>query len=729
MKRSLIQLMSLVLVLCLLLPTALAETTASLSIETEAPTSVRLLFVKEDALYTVTWSNQLYRQVEGGWAVQGDIADEFQYADVAGNEVWLLMRQEETDDERSGFRIDRATFQADGTFGGSDPCCVINWEVNADEWPQCKGMVVEGDVAYILMEDTANWGTQVLYQVDMVSGMGKKLLEGPFEELRRYKDGQLLTRRFDWGEYDQPDGTILPPQIVTIDPASGSIATIGLMSSFVDGGVIYDPETDDIYFRGASRVYRVAGDTPEAVGYLIPGEVDSNSAPVAVYQGMYYSVDYDGLISSSIDPAKLPERTLRVAYEMSLEDIIRGFAKQHPEIAVECLDEYPVEAEAITRHMQSDAAADVYNLSMSAGFVTLRDKKYLADLSGSEVLVDAVGQMDEHLIAELYLNGRLCAVPYRFEVASMLSWYPAAMEKAGLSAEMLPTSYEELLDFIVAWHDDYAEANAGMKIFEYSEDLRRDLFRMIYRSRVLGCQAAGETPTFNTPGVRALLIRLEEITPILTELSKANDWDDWVENNALFSRGMYRPLRDYITDDNEPLILGMAGNAPVIGADMGVLAVNPYSQNADIAVMLLEYVVEQLRMTTRTYLTPDQNDPIEVMMYDRSVAYMQSRVDELEQRLANVIEEERDILLEELQWARDDLSTTVANRWATTAEEIAFYRENIAPCLTFALSPIFSSGSGQVSGLINRYLDGQATMEEFIQEFDRVVWMMEMEQQ
>lgn len=715
------RLIGLLLALCLLTPVAVAEGQPVLD---ELDESVRALFVHGGALHAVTWDNMAYRQDEAGWVPLRYLGGETQSIDATDEAVWLLARQDETPGERAGYRIERATFAADGSLGETEPQCDVSWDVDADAWPQCLGLVVEGNAAYVLMEDPSDWEQRVLYRIDLESGKGTELLTERISGLRRYKDGLLLARHFNWEEYDLPDGTHYPPQIVSIDPSSGTMVTIGLMTGFADGGVAYDAANDEIYFRNSSRVYRANGDAPEAVGSLIPGEVDEYNTAVVMFDGRYYIEDYDGITSSGVDPSAQPERTLRVAHVMDIEDHVRAFARLHPEIIVEFVDNWPDDAEAITRHMQSSAAADLYYMSLTADYVNMRDKKYLFDLSSSDILMETVNRMDPHLTAEILVDGSLYAVPCSL-YAQVLGWYPVAMEQMGLS---VPTTYEELLECIAAWLEN--EGDEDIRLFEYSMDLYKDIFRIIYKARILSCQAARETPTFDTPAMRALLGRLETLVPALDAVEPIYDWNSG--DKALLSRAMRALPSDYVLAGGSPNLMPLCfdgADAPVIEAEMSVLTVNPYSENADIAIELLEYIAQHMPVAMQTALIPEQNDPIEVQGYQENLAYLQESLADWEGQLAVASEEDRDILKERIQ----DLQTVIAyeeqHRWAYTAEELAFYREWIEPNMTYTLSPVFAGGREQTDNICSRYLDGQLSLDEFIREFDRVVWMMTMENQ
>ena len=723
MKHLLPCLLCLVLALCAVLPAALAEGDG---LTLERGDYLQELFVCDDVLHAVTGHGWIYAQADSGWEQRGQLPGDLQGIDLSNGDVWTLVRWDDLNEDRAGHRIERAAFRADGTLGESEVCCDIAWDVRAEEWPSCYGFAIEDGAAYVLMEDAMDYRTHALYRVDLSSGAGTKILSGPLNELRHYQDDLLLSRCFSWDDY-MNDGQ---PQIVTIDPATGAMEVIGLMTGYADGALAYDPGTDNVYFSNSSMVYRAAGTTPEAVGYTIPSGMEHEGRPAAVIRGRYYVLE-GSLLSAAIDPDQMPGRTLRVAHEYDLENAVHDFAVLHPEIAIQYVDNLPHAPEELVLHMQSSAAADVYSHSVTSSFVTLRDKKYMTDLSDNEALAAAVGQMDQRLIAPLYLDGKLCAVPYNLSLITD-GWYPGAFEKAGVPAELVPSSVEELLEFIVTWYDDYFEDNEGMQFYEYALGLRNDLIMRIVSMQALRCQETGETLSLNTPEVRALLKRVEEIGPILEEV--APPLNDYVyggdmADNALFTwDAQPAPHRWFMENAPQPMPLSLTtGTDPYLMASMDVLAVNPYSTNADIAMELLAYIAQHLPEEQQIALMPDRNDPL--AMYDEEdIARQQENIAQLTQQLEEAPEEEKAEAKWRLNMAKDSLEFMEQHRWVYTVEDIAYYREAIEPYVVYPLSAAFGAGSEQISSLSVRYMDGQISLDEFIREFDRIVWMIEHEQ-
>ena len=743
MKQRIYRLISLMLILCLLLPSALAETASEDGIITDLESlekSLRSVFSLNDQLYVMTTQGGFYRQVDGGWVAAGafDRTEDIYRAVESDGKLWFLLRREALGNTPAALLLVEGGVDAQGHVTVSDASVTIGLEYEEDDYIYVNGFAVQDGTAYFLTNPPGDWENQVLYRVDMITGECKDVLKAPLQQLASYKDGLLLATRFNWQDEDD-NGDTLMPQVVSINPANGELTRLGLTSDYNDGGLAYDPETDAVYFSDNSHVYRVAGDTPEIVGYLLPSNMGRQGSSATVYHGRYYVEDYRSALSAPVDPSLAPAHILRVSNRAwNLDDVIREYAKQHPEIAIEYIEDYWYGLDEFTSMMQGDRAPDVFIEGITNDFVTLREKKYLVDVSSSQLLMDTVSRMYPHLTKEFLTDGKLYGLPVTLEIYDASGYYKGAFEKAGLSTENIPTTFDELFDFIVTWHDEYYEDNEGMELFEYCFDVRSALFRMIYDAQILAAARSDEALTFNTPTIRHLLTRLDELQPIFDVVApKSDDYEDYeyITNNALFSLDQCQPLpRSYpMADyDSYPMPLALDENTPAsIRPYMEVMCVNPYSKNVDAAIDLMEYIAQNFSITYLTAVMPDMNDPIEYPGYESSLTYWQDELALIEKQIAEASEDQLSDLQENLENTKQRIERIeTMGRIGMSAEEIQWYREHIAPALVLPTSKYTSSGaSDQMYSARNRYIDGQMSVDEFIQEIDRIVWMVQMENQ
>lgn len=152
----------------------------------------------------------------------------------------------------------------------------------------------------------------------------------------------------------------------------------------------------------------------------------------------------------------------------------------------------------------------------------------LADLSASAEITRAVSRMMpwiQQLV--IHQDGAIRALPLSATVRCF-SWRQDAWDAAGLTADDVPRSYEELLDFLEAWCDrlevnphqpvrvsSLLRWNTGTQKYNYCWWLTE----MLLMCQVMQCRHAGQPVTFDTPefiscaqrtiGVASRLYKLE----------------------------------------------------------------------------------------------------------------------------------------------------------------------------------------------------------------------------
>lgn len=749
----------LLLVLCLLMPYALAEDTLEGPIVMETLSDYpENLFTVKDTLFVHCW-NAFYKAVEGGWQKLDIDSKDVSFSDATATDdgIYLLeQRQEKYNEvtqswefpEGSMFSISFIPVDENGMLGEREQLCDVTWDVHEDNWPQFYGMQVVDGAAYLLLhDDDANWELNSLYSVDLATGKGTKVMQDYITELVAYKDGLLLSRWYNWEEaYDTQTGKyIRMPDIISINPITGETTSLASLSDTNCGALVYDAETDMVYFASFSFVYRFDNTfaSAETVGYLVGGSSSRGNSTAVLYRDRYYIRDYQEdshIASATIDPALLPTRTLRLADLWNVEDILRDYAKAHPDVAIEYVDISGSTAEDYRSHMQSPQAADIYSLNLPySPYASLLKYGLLTDLASSETLMNTVSRMYPHMTSAYLKDGKLYGLPIHIYASSM-GYYPSALEKAGLTEEDLPTTYDELMDFLTDWYYDYYDDYEEMQIFEWSQDLHGVLFNMIFNAQVLLCESHGEALTFRTPTIQKLLARLdsqemETIFDALTPQTDVNDvmvYDYYEDgSSALFSSyadpmpstyGKYMPA--------QPMLIRLDEDTdPVLQTSMYLLTVNKASSNQELAIEVLEYIAERLPKDLATAMMPDENDPIQVSYYEENLANYQELIAQVEKEMEDMEEDERADYEEMLTWYYERVKRMEEERWAFSEEDIAFYREKIAPYMVVSPSSIFTGQDNPVTTALSLYLDGARDADWFISEIDRVVNMMQMENQ
>lgn len=766
MKSHWLRLLCLLLALSLFMPCALAEDAPEQIEEDEdaivetLPGMPETLIVLGDTLYTQNW-NSLYKAVEGGWQqLHVDTTDigNIQYAAASEKGLYLLAQRSEQWNEAteswempegSMFTINLMPLDESGELGERELVCDITWDVKEENWPQFYGMQIVGDAAYLLLQDDdVNWELHSLYRVDLSTGAGVKVMDDYLTELTPYKDGLLLARRFSWDEaYDPQTGKyIKEPEIVSVNPGTGETAVLGAMQNTNCGALAYDAETDTVYYAGPSFVYHFdsAFTAAETVGYLVGTSTGRSNSAAVLYHDHFYVSDWSAdsrIAVATVDPSLLPTRTLRLASVWSVDDIVHEYAKEHPEVAIEYIDVSMSTAEDYRSHMQSPQAADIYNLGLPySPYAPLLKYGLLTDMSSSETLMDITGRMYPNLTDAFLLDGKLYGLPV-YVHASTMGYWPETLEKVGMTEEDLPTTFDELMDFIETWYYDYYDDYEDINIFAWSQDLHRVLFSMIFDAQVFGCEARGEALTFRTPTLQKLLTRLDspEMKTIFDALGPKENasggvevFYDEPETHSIFDNYADPMPKTYqLWMPATPFLLKLDEDTePVAQASMYLLTINKASSNQDLALDLMEYIAQRLPKDILTALMPDMKDPIEAEYYEENLSFYQEELARLETQMEDMPAEDRVDYEDMLEWYKERIrQMQEEERWTFSAEEVAFYHGSVAPHLVVSARSIFSGEDNPAATAMQLYLEGARDVNWFISEIDRVVNMMQLENQ
>lgn len=725
--------------LCLLWGCALGEAEAPENevYETLPARYVQAMIGTGDGLLVA--GDGVYRTVDGGWQQVFDKhGDAVQLnGRIAWNDGTLYSMEQAFSTEDGSAEALRlyAYPMEDGALGDRRQVMETGIETSPDAWINIRGLAVTGDSAYALVHDDSSmpdWETNALYRIALADGTVKKLYTGPLGEIAAMGDGKLIgvnTEAWKGGERAQP-------ALVTVDTQSGEMTPLATLPDYGMGGLVYDSEGGYTFLMGNSELYRYGPDfgEPEMCAYLMPGYGRQN-ASAALVNGLYYYYDDSGMESDVIgvttDPALLPTHPLRLSGYS--DDMIRAFCKAHPEVPV-MMAERSYNASDLTQEMISGGnGADVYALSTAADtFFALRDKGYCYDLSENKTIADAMARIYPQLTAPLQKDGKILAVPRAVQLQSM-GYYPKGFEEVGLTEEDVPRTMREMLAFIKRWDAEFAEEYPDVSLFDAPISLYEQLFQMVFTMQVAHCEAEQTSVTFNTPLVRELLTELETMKPLLKALEPEPEADGSIsisyggDDKMLFSTWSSAALDRY-SGDAKPLVLSLDESiAPALSATLELYIVNPGSDNKDAAMTFLAFVLENMDDVEKINLYPDENEPCENRYYQQNLEEMKKSLANMEESGKYIDEEDKADWESNLADYRSYIERyEQEDRWDVTEEQIAAYRER-AQYMVVPTTNVFTGTDNEASKLMQRYLDGQIGVEQFIREIDRIVQMIQME--
>ena len=174
-----------------------------------------------------------------------------------------------------------------------------------------------------------------------------------------------------------------------------------------------------------------------------------------------------------------------------------------------------------------------------------------------------------------------------------------------------------------------------------------------------------------------------------------------------------------------PLMLSIQPNhdSSVIG-NLRVMAVNRSSKNADAAMNLLTYLAVNRSDYQKSLFSPAYTDNIEDPHYEETKASHESFIDELTKAMATADDSEKRDYQEAIQNLTDAL--TRLSPYQYTTEDILLYDSQMEN-VRIIESTVFYGDDNEASTLVNRYMDGNITVDQFVRELTRIVQMMIME--
>lgn len=405
---------------------------------------------------------------------------------------------------------------------------------------------------------------------------------------------------------------------------------------------------------------------------------------------------------------------------------------------------------------------DVFSQSTRFGDPQLLMRKgYCADLSGSEIIRSHVERMRPVIAGQLMQDGRIYGIPTSMQTDMFLCNEEVWLE-AGYTAEDVPSTFPEFLDFLKAWADRKEEDELSFNVLAYWDETLYNrysyaqwLVKKLLESHITQLQFAGEPLRFATEDMIALLedakatgLRIYETERIKTDASMGPPLF-LVESDAWGQAGQW--LISMRLREDQPELL------PVI---LGVCCVRAGSDVQAEAIEYLEAMISSPSfMPVHDALFYQDAQPIFDPNLPDQLAYVTALRDILltlrdhpGTPLVDIVDlNVSDERLESYQhWYRfmqdapdPDLVQERIDKWNQNLERMRqnvylFSPAQLEDYAAFADKLIFpvpspfalhTDGGQQMLQLIRRFVDGQLSARQLAMELDRMASMIEMENQ
>lgn len=558
-----------------------------------------------------------------------------------------------------------------------------------------------------------------------------------------YQDGKVLAMVYDasalYGNAVSQDALSAAAQYGVFDPekdaleSTGDIKTENTLGGYAISGLCYGANT--LYYRDGSRVMGLDITTGESriSAYTGEGMYGNMSGGITLYaEGYYVAFNYEGLSVYKLDSENLKNGALTVFGEFG-SNAHKSFTKNYPDIPVDVSGEYTSDIEKLTQAMVSESQPyDV--LMLNLGYMPverLQQKGYCADLSAYSEIVERVSRMYPQYADAMTVDGKLYGVPVDMNGqvfgVNMERW-----EELGLTEDDLPKTILELYDFAANWVYDYGEDNPDLALFDYNEpgDV---LFSLMLSQYMAYTQWKGESLRFDTELFRKLVDAFSAID--FDEIKSVSDADEknYWNSESLFSLYMSVGYLNQNQGNIKPLYLSMQeGEEPFIAATVNVLIINPKTKRMDDAVLYVKNYLDNLEPTAANItLFPEHNDPVENPSYESQKKQIEKEIASARERLESAGEENKADLQSQLTQMEESLAEWENYRYNVSAEAIASYREEVAPLIFVQKQNVLYNADNtavtEINKLLMQYLEGAITSEQMVEDLDKRVKLMELE--
>lgn len=551
---------------------------------------------------------------------------------------------------------------------------------------------------------------------------------GDIYALTPYTEERALIEVYD---YDQPTAV----RFYTYDPAtdtSEELGTVEIEEYEPLGTLVCDPANGDVYCVKGGEIRSIDLTTGQLGDPLASIPADNLDNAWILPSG-YFACASSGVCAlRNIRGGSMEVRRLVIAdnsYESSVERSYYAFQSEHGEVnAVLSRDDM---GDLIEKMMNRDASVDIYVIqASSAEFEAIRDRGYMADLTQSEALTALAERMYPTLREDLSSNGALAALP-----VSAYFWQmyvnEAAWEKLGKTAADVPSNWSDFLDFLIELQTDFPQDGSVTLLDPYNDAAmaRRELLNAIFENYQQ--MLARDPDSVSVQTMVELLTKLEQIdfTRLGHPVETADNYDDNRNSAVLLTTGIGTTLSGLIDPYyGTPVVMSLTpDSAPLLALECTVAFINPYSENADLALAYMEKLAENLSDDILYTVCPDLTEPVLDPYYETNLRNAEEQLAQLQKAYDEAEPIDKQALEQQLQYAQEYVETARAQRYSISEEEIAWLRGHGDEMSVKGANLLYSDDSGEAYELVNQYSEGKISASQLMKSIDGKLRMMILE--
>ena len=351
---------------------------------------------------------------------------------------------------------------------------------------------------------------------------------------------------------------------------------------------------------------------------------------------------------------------------------------------------------------------------------------------------DTIDSLRPQVLAPLETSDGLFAIPC--DAPSVSCWGVDRSVLKALGFSDVPATYADLMTLISTYLTDFA-GDSDVVLADNPRDIADTLFQQLFWAQLARCEASGVLPTFTDADFVAALRQYIALRPALVDYEtrwlaeRSSSLDDLGGRGGvvtILSVSSSQPsllhLNTWLTPketDEVPLLLSFSdGGEALLPMTYSVLAVNRRSAYPEDAASLLSYLLDNQPYDTKLALLPDYAELQPNPAYTEAENQLREYEALFAQYRDTLSTDEQMQFADELEDLRAALNQIPPNVYSAAEIETYHARLNHAHMLE---SSFWVSSDQHVSALRQRLLDGECTVETFVQELTRIVQMMTLE--
>ena len=388
--------------------------------------------------------------------------------------------------------------------------------------------------------------------------------------------------------------------------------------------------------------------------------------------------------------------------------------------------------------LNQSAACDIYTVSMnSQPFDPLFSRGYMAEITDSEKIDELFENLYPVIAEQLSMDGVPVAVPLYIYGSCALGVNKAALEKAGMTMDDIPTNWLDLLDSL---DEIYAKLEAaGVQMFQNwntAENMKYSFFSEIFQDYLMYMNHTDPQMGFNTDILRNTLDKLSEVdfgefgleheqvsdeSAVMTIISIDGN------SEALFEIYVNCTINSF-RDGYIPLIMSMTPEANgFLRLNVSVAFINPYSENKEIATQFLECALDNISEGALASLCDIEVEPKRSRYYEEVKANAEEQLASMQEALASAEEDEKQSLEEMIQEQERWMEDIENSYWDISAEAIDWYRGHDDALAIEGFNVLYGDNYSEIYPYIDQYQKGEISAEQMLQAMDKKLQMMILE--